>query len=268
MIASIPAELRKNSVVLAVDVGNTHTVIGVFRGEEVAESWRVTTHAEATSDEALMRIGELLSRSEIPADSITHAALSSVVPGLDRVWAKALSKLLGFAPQIVSSENCLGIPLRYDSAKTLGADRICNVLALLDMGYDCAVALDLGTATTLDILKDGGFHGGVILPGMTASLHALTTSAAMLSPVTLTWTEKVVSTNTADAMRAGILHGFLGQLDWLMNSIREELGVDDVPVVATGGWSESLGGKSHWFDLYEPHLTVEGIRLVALSAKN
>lgn len=267
MIGSIPAEVRNGSVVLAVDVGNTHTVLALFRGEEVVDAWRVTTRPEATSDEALLRIGELLPHSRIRPGEITHAALASVVPGLDRVWSKALTRFLGFVPQTVSCDNCLGLPIRYDDVKSLGTDRICNALALLDLGYETAVALDLGTATTIDVLKDGGFHGGVILPGITSELNALTTSAAMLSPVTLTWTDRVVSTNTADAMRAGILRGFVGQLDHLMEAIRKELGVDEIPVVATGGWSESLGGKSGWFRLYEPHLTVKGIRLVALSAR-
>jgi type III pantothenate kinase len=266
MSPTLTKELREKSFTLAVDVGNTHTVVGLFDGEQVVEGWRMTTRYITTSDEAFIRLTGLLMRSEITPQTITHAGLCSVVPDLDRVWSKAISKMVQFAPQIVSSENCLNTPIRYDHAASLGSDRICNIIALKDMGYECAVALDLGTATTLDILKDGGFHGGVILPGLTASLDALTQNAAQLLSVTLTWTEKVIATNTADAMRAGILRGFIGELEYFIRAIQEELGVESLPVIATGGWSAALSNRTEIFRHFEPHLALRGIRLIALSS--
>lgn len=259
--------LRNSSRTLAVDIGNTHTVIGVFDGEQIREGWRITTRYISTSDEAFLRISGLLMRAEIPAESITHAGLCSVVPDLDRVWSKALDKMLSFAPQIVSADNCLDLPIRYDHAGSLGVDRICNVLALRDRGLECAVALDLGTATTLDILKGGGFYGGVILPGLTASMDALTQNTAQLLSVTLSWPEQVIASNTADAMRSGILYGFLGELEYLMRQIQKELHVEHLPIISTGGWSAALSDRTENFGEFEPHLALRGIRLVALASQ-
>lgn len=256
----------KASIVLTVDVGNSHTVIGVFRGEEIVEYWRLTTRKQTTSDEVLLRIGGLIAHSRVKPEEVTHVGLSTVVPVLERPWVKALNVLIQKTVQVVSDRNCLGLPIAYPSPGMLGPDRICNVVALRAQGLKHAIAVDMGTATTFDVMKDEGFAGGIIIPGINASLDVLTDKTARLLPVQLEWTDRLVADNTDDALRAGLLYGFLGQLEYLVNGILIELAVqDDVPVVATGGWSNLLMERTKLFAAYDPYLTLKGIRLIALS---
>ncbi|MGL1933981.1 MAG: type III pantothenate kinase [Fibrobacterales bacterium] len=254
-----------DTYVLSIDVGNTHTVIGLFYNEEVIDTWRLSTNQTITSDELFLRISLLISSTGIDANNITHIGMASVVPALERVWIKALSKFTTPLVEIISSKNCLNLDVQYDNAALVGADRLCNVIAMRHMGYINGIAIDLGTATTFDIMKNGTFCGGVILPGIASSQEILTQKAVKLTPVSLEWTENVIAQNTEDAIRSGILYGFLGQLEFLVAKIRDELDVTGtIPVIATGGWSILLGEKTNVITSYDPILTLKGIRLVAL----
>lgn len=157
-----------------VDVGNSQTLLGIFKGDKVVEHWRLTTRKETTSDEVMNRVSGLIRFSKIPIESITHVGLSTVVPVLERTWVKALQKFIKRPVQVVSSKNCLGCPIAYPNPRTLGADRLCNIIALRECGYSDAIVIDMGTATTFDVLKDGGFEGGLIIPGISASMDVLT----------------------------------------------------------------------------------------------
>ena len=164
----------KNSLSFVVDVGNTHTVLGIYKGDKVVDHWRLTTRKETTSDEVMNRVGGLIHLSKTKLESVTHVGLSTVVPSLERPWVKALQTLLKRPVQVVSSTNCLNCPIAYPNPSTLGADRLCNVIALKERGYSDAIVIDMGTATTFDVMKDGGFAGGIIIPGISASLDVLT----------------------------------------------------------------------------------------------
>lgn len=247
-----------------VDVGNSHTVLGIFRGDRIVDHWRLTTRKETTSDEVMNRVGGLLRFSEILPDSITHVGISTVVPVLERPWIKALQALLKRPVQVVSAKNCLNCPISYPNPGTLGADRLCNIIALKDRGYENAIVIDMGTTTTFDVLKDGGFAGGLIIPGISASLDVLTEKAARLLPVTIEWPKKLIADNTDDAIRAGLLFGFMAELETLIEKIRQEMGKENVPVFATGGWGRTIVGHTKIIDTYDPYLTLAGIRLIAL----
>ncbi|MCQ2055164.1 MAG: type III pantothenate kinase [Fibrobacter sp.] len=255
---------RKQPLTFAVDVGNSHTVLGIFKGDKVVDHWRLTTRKETTSDEVMNRIGGLIRFSEIKPSEITHVGLSTVVPVLERPWVKALQTLLKRPVQVVSSKNCLNCPIAYPNPATLGADRLCNVIALRDRGLTDAIVVDMGTATTFDVMKDGGFAGGVIIPGISASLDVLTEKAARLLPVSIEWPEKVIANNTDDAIRAGLLYGFMAELETLVAKIKAEMGKKNVPVFATGGWGQMVMGHSKVIDTYDPYLTLNGVRLVAV----
>lgn len=255
---------RKQPLTFAVDVGNSHTVLGIFKGDKVVDHWRLTTRKETTSDEVMNRIGGLIRFSEIKPSEITHVGLSTVVPVLERPWVKALQTLLKRPVQVVSSKNCLNCPIAYPNPATLGADRLCNVIALRDRGLKDAIVVDMGTATTFDVMKDGGFAGGVIIPGISASLDVLTEKAARLLPVSIEWPEKVIANNTDDAIRAGLLYGFMAELETLVAKIKAEMGKKNVPVFATGGWGQMVMGHSKVIDTYDPYLTLNGVRLVAV----
>jgi type III pantothenate kinase len=258
----------KKTAVLVVDVGNSHTVIGVFKQGKIREYWRLTTRHNTTSDEVFIRISGLMnSRSAVMPEQITHVGLSSVVPILERTWVKALQYFFNKPVHVVSHTNCLQLPIGYANPAQLGADRICNVVAALERGYKNAIIVDLGTATSFEVLYEGVFKGGVILPGISTGLETLTSKAARLMPVSLEWTNVITSNNTDDAVRSGLLYGFLGQLEYLILRIKEEWGFDKVPVIATGGWSGMLQEKQTQITDFEPYLTLEGIRLIALKGE-
>lgn len=257
-------QVKQDSVVLVVDVGNSHTVIGIYRGKEIVEYWRLTTQPQATSDEVLIRIAGLLAQSGVGKEEVTHIGISTVVPMLERPWIKALDYLLHKPVQVVNDKNCLGLNISYPNPALLGADRICNVLALKALGYEDGIVVDMGTATSFDVMQQGRFLGGMIVPGINASLDVLTQKAARLMPVTLDWPKRMIANNTDDAIRAGLLYGFTGQLEYLLNGIRKEMRVPDAKVFATGGWSVLLRDHTRSIDIYDPYLTLMGIREVAL----
>lgn len=255
----------KKSIVAVVDVGNSQTVVGLYRGNTVVEYWRLTTRKQTTSDEVLIRIDGLIRHSQIKPEDITHVGLSTVVPVLERPWVKALEFLIRKPVQIVNHLNCLELPIAYPAPNLAGPDRLCNIIAMRSLGYTNGVVVDMGTATTFDVMRHGGFAGGPIVPGINAALDVLTDKTARLLPVTLEWTDHLVCDNTDDALRAGLLYGFVGQLEYLLHGIKKELGNDSIPIIATGGWGKMIAQKTKLFTRYDPYLTLEGIRLVALS---
>jgi len=259
------ANFLKDTVTLTVDVGNSHTVIGVFREDQIVEHWRLTTRHSTTSDEVLIRISGLMTRgSSVAPEEVTHVGLSSVVPVLERPWVKALAFFLNRPVQVVSHTNCLNLPIDYASPPQLGSDRICNVLALRERGLEDGIVVDLGTATTFEIMKSGRFKGGLILPGISSGLEILTEKAARLMPVSLHWTGKLIADNTDDAIRAGLMYGFLGQLNFMIDGLVEEGGLKGASLIATGGWSTMISEKISIVDEFDPYLTLKGIRAVAI----
>jgi type III pantothenate kinase len=254
--------------VLCLDIGNSHTVIGVYIGDQIADSWRLNTIDTSTSDELFLRLKMLLDSGGFLDTGIQCIGLSSVVPAMERPWNKAIHKLLGKNAVVVSSQTCSRLPIRYDHPKSLGADRICNVIALLEQGYQSAIALDLGTATTFDILWEGQFYGGLILPGLQASMQVLTDKAKRLPPVSLEWPAKVIAQNTEDALKSGLLYGYVGSIEGILAGIRQELDVEFIPVIATGGWSAILSERCPSIMEFDPHLTLKGIRKIALETQN
>lgn len=264
------AATKKNNdpVVVTVDVGNSHTVVGIFRGDEICEYWRLTTRSVATSDEVMLRISGLVRSSSVKVSDVVALGLSSVVPILERPWVKALHFVFRKPVQVVSDRNCLGLKIAYANPSLLGADRICNAIALREMGLKTGVVVDMGTATSFDVMKNGEFLGGMIIPGINASLDVLTQKAARLMPVTLDWPEHFIASDTENAIRAGLLYGFTGQLEYLLAGIQKELNLKKpAPVYATGGWSSLLMERTQVIDSYDPYLTLKGIRAVALKGQ-
>jgi type III pantothenate kinase len=255
----------KRTLVLTIDIGNSQTAIGIYRDMKIEASYRLTTNEKTTSDEIFFRISDLTKHFGCKTKDFTHIGLSNVVPQLERPWIKALVAYFNKPVQIVSSKNCLDLPIAYPRPGSVGPDRLCNMIALRSRGIQNGIVVDMGTATTFDVLHNGGFAGGLIVPGINASMDALTEKAAMLLPVSIKWTNKFVAKNTGDAMRSGILHGFLGQLDFLVKNIMKETGMENIPIIATGGWGQMLLKHTPIIKSYDPYLTLEGIRRVALN---
>lgn len=243
---------------LAVDIGNTNTVIGLFDGGRIIHRWRLATRKDATVDEIAMQLHGLL-RSDEELRSIRASALASVVPAMDDAWAKALTEVFGRAPLILDWTNCLGLKLEYELPRQIGADRLANVLGAHALGHSEGVVIDLGTATTYDVFGKGAYYGGIICPGIQSSMRGLAQSAAKLSEVELRWIDKAVGTTTDDALRIGMLQGTLGQVEYLLKAIFAERKLRSPTVIATGGLAPLLGGRSRAINAIEPDLTLIGI---------
>ncbi|MFY9552055.1 MAG: type III pantothenate kinase [Thermoanaerobaculia bacterium] len=256
-----PAASRE--LLLAVDVGNTNTVLGLWRGAELDRSWRLTTRRDATADEIALSIRGLFAAGPAPADlSPMRVIVASVVPSLRFPLRQALRQLLEREPLFIEPGIKTGMPILYDSPQEVGADRIVNAVAALDrLGGPCIV-VDFGTATTFDVVTTKGeYAGGVIVPGIAISAEALFEKAARLWRVEIRRPEKVVGKTTAGSIQSGLYFGYLSLVDGMIDRISAEIGAKPA-VIATGGLAELFGGGSERIGEVDPLLTLKGLRLI------
>jgi type III pantothenate kinase len=242
---------------LAVDVGNTQTVYGLFGDGRLGEHWRVATEAQRTGDELGALVGRFIDLSEVEG-----VCLSSTVPPLIREyeifaerWAKAPVLVMG--PGVKT-----GIGIRYDDPREVGPDRIANAVAAKERHGAPCIVVDFGTSTNFDVVSpDGDYVGGVLAPGIEISMEALFQRAARLVKVDFAEPSSAIGKTTATALQSGLVYGFAGQVDGIVAAIRAELGVD-APVVATGGLAELIAPHSRTIGQIDPWLTLEGLRIV------
>jgi len=247
---------------LAVDVRNSFTTIGVFDGDELLSHWRLSSSLGRTADEWQVVVSGLVDPAR--HGEIDGVALACTVPAimaeirtmLDRYYADA-------AVSIVEPGTKTGVPILTDNPREIGADRIVNSLAAHELFGGPVIVVDLGTATTFDVVDDRGrYLGGAISPGIEISLEALARKGAQLRSVELVAPRSAIAKNTVEAMRSGMVFGFAGLVDGLVDRILEELDAEDVPVVATGFAAEVVLDNCETVTVHEPHLTLTGLRLV------
>jgi type III pantothenate kinase len=244
-------------MLLAVDVGNTQTVLGLYAGRELREHWRITTEQDRTGDE----LG-VLYRSLVPLHSVDGICLASSVPRLLRCYEDLAERFTSARLLVVGPGVRTGIPLRYDDPREIGPDRIANAVAARERYGAPCIVVDFGTSTNFDIVgADGDFVGGVLAPGIEISMDALFARAARLINVDFSAPERVIGKTTAHALQSGLVYGFAGQVDGIVARIRTEL-ASDAPVVATGGLAELVAPHAATISLVDPFLTLEGLRLV------
>jgi type III pantothenate kinase len=249
-------------VVLAIDVGNSQTVIGLFRGDELASHWRVSTDADLTGDELRAFVADLLALDHLTWSDIDHAIIASVVPRLTSSWVEAVEAAVGERPLVVGPGLKTELPIRYDAPHEVGADRIVNAVAAVHVFGAPVVIVDFGTATTLDVVSaDGAYIGGAIAPGVETSAEALFSAAARLSVVDLEPPDRVIGSNTRESVQAGLLLGEAAMVDGLVRRVWEELGVQ-TPVVATGGLAERMAAHCETIGHVDVDLTLRGLLLV------
>ena len=253
-------------MLLAIDVGNTNTVLGIFDKSQLVRSWRVKTDPRDTADELW-----LLYRSLIDGHEISGLAVCSTVPSILRELRVMITRY--FADHdctIIEPGTKTGVPLLVDNPREIGADRIVNTLAAHEL-YGAAgpcIVVDFGTSTNLDVVSPKGeFLGGALAPGIEISVEALASRAAQLRKVELIRPKSVIGKNTVEALQSGTIFGFAGQVDGLVNRIIDELEVlypdtGDVSVIATGGLAPLLLGIAETIDFHEEDLTLIGLRLV------
>lgn len=245
-------------MLLAVDIGNTNTVLGVFEGEKLVESWRIKTDARDTADELALTYKGLL--HGVPVDGI--AACSTVPAVLGQLRIMLERYFPGLPTVVVEPGVRTGVPLLYDNPKEVGSDRIVNALAAYTLFGGPAVVVDFGTSTNFDVVgPKGEFLGGALAPGIEISVDALAARAARLVKVEVVRPRSVIGKSTVEALQSGILYGFAGQIDGLVRRIVAELG-GRATVVATGGLAPLVLEESETIGEHEPDLTLIGLRLV------
>lgn len=248
-------------MLLALDVGNTHTTIGVFRDKEILRRWRLSTVRERTVDEIGILLRQLCEWAEIPPGDISGVVIGSVVPPLDPSLRAAVSAYLHAQPLFVAPGIKSGMPLKVETPLELGADRLCNsVAAFAEYGGPCVV-VDFGTASTWDVVSQKGeFLGGVIAPGLEIAAEALFSRAAKLPRIELAAPPRVIGKGTVDSMQAGLVYGYVGLVEGLTSRVLAELGGGTV--VATGGLAPVIARYTKIFDVVDDDLTLKGLRLL------
>lgn len=249
-------------MILVADIGNTNIVIGVYQGCKLLVNWRVSTHRQ-TSDEIGMLIKDLFEFENLNLREINAAVISSVVPPLSPILERVCTKYFNIKPLFVEPGIKTGINIRYDNPKEVGADRIVNAVAAYNLYGGPVIIVDFGTATTFcAVSKDADYLGGAIVPGIGISTEALFQRAAKLPKIELAKPDKVIGRNTVASMQAGIIYGYVGQVDYIVTRFKNEMGNGDIFVVATGGMANLIKTESTTIDSVNPLLTLEGLRIV------
>jgi type III pantothenate kinase len=244
-------------MLLAADVGNTQTVLGLYAGEELRDRWRLTTEHSTTADE----LGVLLS-GLLDFDSVDGICLASTVPALIREW-ELLADKWADAPLLVLGPGIkTGIPIRYDDPREVGPDRIANAVAAKERYGAPVIVVDFGTSTNFDVVSpEGEYVGGVLAPGIEISMDALFARAARLVKVDYAAPPSVIGKTTVGGLQSGLVYGFSGQVDGIVERIREELQAE-AQVVATGGLADLVAPYSKTIERVDAFLTLDGLRLV------
>jgi type III pantothenate kinase len=253
-------------VLLAIDVGNTQTHVGVFDGAELVEHWRVATEAEATADELAARVAGLLGLRDMGFAVLDGAIVSSVVPQLTPGYATMGERYLQAECLLVGPGLRTGMPIRLDNPRELGADRLVNAVAAYDRFGDACAVVDFGTAITFDAVSaEGEYLGGVIGPGVAISMEALADRAAKLPPIELGEPlgepGGVIGRSTQASLRSGIVYGFAGAVDAIARRVQRELGTD-TEFIATGGHAHAIIPYCEMVDEVDDLLTLTGLRLI------
>ena len=249
-------------MLLAIDVGNTQTHVGMFRGEELVEHWRFATARDATADELATVITSLLELRGLTLSDIEDAVVSSVVPALAHEYEQVSERYLDGALALVGPKLKIGMAVRMENPHEVGADRIVNAVAAYERCGGACIVVDFGTAITYDAISaEGEYVGGVISPGIEISIEALSERAAKLPKVDVAAPEQVIGRNTQSAIQSGVIYGFAGQVDAILARMREELG-DEPTAIATGGFAAQIAPFCDGIDEVDDLLTLEGLRLV------
>ncbi|MBE1447202.1 type III pantothenate kinase [Paenibacillus sp. OAS669] len=249
-------------MILAVDVGNTNIVLGLYEGDQLLHHWRLSTNRSSTTDEYGMMIYNLFQHSGLELDQIEGIIISSVVPPLMFVLEQLCSKYLKKTPLIVGPGIKTGLNVRYENPREVGADRIANAVAAIELYGAPCIVVDFGTATTFDYIDASGqYIGGAVAPGVGISTEALYQRAAKLPRIELVKPKSVVGRNTVASMQAGIIYGFAGQVDGIVGRIREEHNAQ-AKVIATGEMAELIASESRTIEKVNPLLTLQGLQMI------
>lgn len=247
-------------MLLVVDVGNTHTVFGLYEEDELVGHWRIATDAKRTTDETGILLREMFSFNQIDVNAIRGAIISCVVPPLLHTVTRMCERYFDFKPMVIEPGIKTGLPILYQNPREVGADRIVNAVAAYQSEKKACIVVDLGTATTFDyVTPKGEYFGGIISPGIQISVEALFQRASKLPRVEIAKPSQVIGRNTVAAMQSGIYYGYVGLIDGVVRNMMDEAGTDPA-VIATGGLANLIASDSGTIERVEPFLTLKGLK--------
>ena len=251
-------------MLLAIDIGNTDTTLGVFEDVKLRATWHIATNIHRMADEYAALLLNLLRHQNLDTPDITAVAMCSVVPPLITTYEDLFQRYFHLSPLVVGAGVKTGVSIRIDNPREVGADRIVNAAAAHHLYGGPIIVTDLGTATTFDIVsREGCYQGGVIAPGINTAAETLFMKTAMLPRVELTHPKHTIGTSTVTAMQSGIIFGYVALIEGMIARIQQELG-EKARVVATGGWSTLMAKETAVFEVVNPDLTLIGLRLIYL----
>ena len=246
-------------MLLAIDMGNTQTALGLFDGEELVHAWRMPTDRSFTADELHVRLHGYFRMYDMTLDAVDAVAFAGVVPELNRAWRRVAERLSARAV-VVGPDTAAVTRVRAKNPAEVGADRIANATAAVKYYGAPAIVVDFGTATNIDVVDDEGYYiGGAIAPGLRISMDALVSRAARLSSVPLEAPAHAIGANTVEAVQSGAVLGTAAMAEGLVARIKRELGAVDATVIATGGLAPVIAGSTDVFDAVDSQLTLRGI---------
>lgn len=255
-------------MLLAIDVGNTNINFSVFDGEEMKAHFRMTTKSPRTSDEFGIMIKSLLESKKILSESIHDVIVATVVPGIMYSLNSGIMKYLNLTPIQIGAGTKTGIRIITPNPKEIGADRVVDAVAAYELYGGPVLILDFGTATTYDlILEDGTFTAGLTCPGLRSSANALWNDTAKLPEIEIKLPDTILAKDTITSMQAGLVFGCIGQTEYIIKRMREEAGLKEMKVVATGGLGKIIADATDTIDFYDPMLTMKGLKIIYKKCK-
>ena len=251
-------------MLLVFDIGNTQIKMGVFKGEQLINSWRMTTATQKTTDEYGSTIGMMLQMAHIDIEQIHSVVISSVVPHIMHYFCNAVRRYIGCEPLVIGPGIKTGIAIKTENPKEVGADLIADVAAACKLYGSPCLVVDFGTATKFEVINEKGeFIAAVFSPGIGIAADALCSRAAQLPMIEIKKPERILNSNTTLCMQAGLVYGYNGQVKYIVEQIKKEMGIPDMQVVATGGFSKVFDGELSCIDVYDSNLTLKGLQIIA-----
>lgn len=250
-------------MLLAADIGNTNITIGVFQGDLLEATFRITTKIQRTSDEFGVMLYELLRSRSIVSDSIKDVIISSVVPDVMHSFENAVIKYFGRKPMIVGPGVKTGIKMVTGNAHEIGTDRIVSAVAAYTLYGGPLIVMEFDTATTYDyITKDGAFAAGITCPGIKSCAKALWEDAAKLPKFEIKKPVSILAKDTVSSMQAGLIYGHIGQTEYIVNRIKSETGIQELKTIATGGFGKLIADATDCIQIYDGNLTLLGLKIL------
>lgn len=250
-------------MLLAVDIGNTNITIGLYEGEVFKGQFRMNTRQSRTSDEYGIALCDLIERAGYKVEDIDAVIIASVVPDIMHSFGSAIIKYMKVTPIVVSSGIKTGLKIQTDNPKQIGADRIVDAVAAYNIYGGPIIVADFGTATTYDYVDEHGTYlYGVTSPGIRTAARSLSEKAAMLPEIEIKKPKSILAKETISSMQAGVVYGYIGQSEYIINKMKEEIGNPDIKVVATGGLGNIIAEETDTIHIFNKTLTLEGLRII------